>query len=1405
MRNQIRVTRSDGKTINLVQKRGHLFVCRGCCCGHVERGHAPVPAQLYQTEWERRRIRNRVHLTMGEGACLGPCPMANVVMLMFDGAPVWFQNMHTEAQVLALYDYIEAMIAADAALPIPEFLRPFVFQAYAWDERPTQRAEVAEPPSRTSASQPVTQTSHLALLTHSDTDLLLLDRVRALLPAGFSGVRGLNAAALSERTALDKFITNELNDTGIVIARLLTMDEILLQELHDHCVEFGKALVVVSGMDMPDPALGRYSTVSAQVVNDVLAYFRAGGSDNVANCLRFLSDHLLVTGFGYEPPTPQPAQGIYHPALGGHVDIARWRAHADPQRLVVGILFYRAHFLSGNTAFVDALVETVERQGATALPIFVSTAKSGDLRALDAHNIADVFISTLSNSGLWRDDAGEGFDSCVVVQASLSSDTQVHWEASARGLNARDTAQSVVLPEYDGALIGAPIAFKQEGSPSYAPSAERCARVVALALRWAALRRKPNAHKRVAFVLTNSAAKAGKIGNAVGLDAPASLVRVLEAMEARGYTLGDWRAQIDQNAPDASGGDTHSLSDALLHTLIARGSYDKEYLADFQMAQAIGRATRDVYARWHGELTARQRGQIDARWGAPPGKGYVRDDAICFSGLALGNVFVGLQPPRGYGMDPKLIYHTPDLPPTHHYHAFYAWLARPQAEGGWGADAIVHLGKHGTLEWLNGKSLGLSRECFPDAFIADIPLLYPFIINDPGEGMQAKRRAHAAIIDHLNPPLTNAELYDDLNELLQLVDEYFQLEATDPAKLPALQKQIWRLIKQAHLEDDLRRISDRQRALHGHEYDLRENDEGLPVQIVEMQGLDFAHMLEDMQGYLCELHSAQIRDGLHTLGAAPQGEALVALLFALTRLPNMDVPSLRERMARHMGVSLDDARAMLDVDARCKALIQESLANTAAADATETASADIRAVLNFIHDSLLPALRKTDAEVANLLRGLDGLPIPPGPSGAPTRGNAHVLPTGRNFYALDPRAVPSQLAWQVGEALAQQTIERFRRETGAFPTTVGLTLWGTSAMRTQGDDVAQALALMGVRPIWQRDNRRVTGVEVIPLSALQRPRVNVVMRISGMFRDAYPHLIALLDDAVKQVVAQDEPDEQNAVRAHFCAERERLLRKGLSDSDAMQRARYRIFSGKPGAYGAGILPLIDEGNWRDIGDFTTAFINWGGYAYTADAFGVDARDEFSEALRITQIAVKNLDNREHDIYDSDDYMQFHGGMIAAVRHLSGRAPKAYFGDSSEPSKTIVRDLRDESDRVFRTRVANPKWIESMTRHGYKGGLELAATVDYLFGYDATAGVLPDWQYEQIAQKYVLDPRMQDFLRNSNPWALQDMLRRLLEAIARGLWQADDALKQRLQDELSKLSGDMEDWMDRAWLKMRGEA
>ncbi|HEY3810553.1 MAG TPA: cobaltochelatase subunit CobN, partial [Acidimicrobiales bacterium] len=661
-------------------------------------------------------------------------------------------------------------------------------------------------------------------------------------------------------------------------------------------------------------------------------------------------------------------------------------------------------------------------------------------------------------------------------------------------------------------------------------------------------------------------------------------------------------------------------------------------------------------------------------------------------------------------------YHSPDLPPTHHYLGFYRWL-----DEGWGADAIVHAGKHGTLEWLPGKGVGLSAACFPDVALGDLPVVYPFVVNDPGEGTQAKRRAHATIVDHLLPPMTRADTYDEVAQLEQLLDEHAQVASLDPSKLPAIREKVWDLLVSAELHRDL----------------------GV---VAAPEGEAFDELVNHVDGYLCELKDAQIRGGLHVLGQPPAGEARLDLLAALTRLPQGSVPSLRDAVAARLGP--DASRTGVDaVDAECRRLLAGEIRPGSLAEAE---------VLAWVSGTLGPALDRTSDEIGAVLAALDARWVAPGPSGAPTRGMAHVLPTGRNFYSVDPQALPSRLAWDVGRGLADQLLARHLADEGRYPASVGLVVWGTAAMRTGGDDVAEALALLGVRPVWQAESGRVTGIELIPDDELGRPRIDVVLRISGFFRDAFPHLIALLDDAVALA--------------------------GFADGDP------RIFGAKPGAYGSGILPLLESRDWRRDEDLAAVYVAWGGYSYGRAGMGVPAADAMRRRFALIDVAVKNQDNREHDIFDSDDYLQDHGGMIATVRALSGRAPAALFGDSADPARPRVRSLEEEVARVVRTRVLNPKWISAMTRHGYKGAFELAATVDYLYGYDATAHVVEDWMYERVTDAYVADPEIRKFLEASNPWALRAMAERLLEAAERGLWAPSAGAVQTLRAAVLEAEG-----------------
>jgi cobaltochelatase CobN len=469
---------------------------------------------------------------------------------------------------------------------------------------------------------------------------------------------------------------------------------------------------------------------------------------------------------------------------------------------------------------------------------------------------------------------------------------------------------------------------------------------------------------------------------------------------------------------------------------------------------------------------------------------------------------------------------------------------------------------------------------------------------------------------------------------------------------------------------------------------------------------------------------------------------------------------------------LTDCRTVGDVIERIEAqaaewveqLIQGSL------NLSEPTDLSLKNVFDWIGHTLLPNLQRTPDEIHNLLHGLSGGYVPSGPAGAPTRNRPEVLPTGRNFYSVDIRAIPTESAWDVGRKAAEQVIENYTQENGEYPRTLGLSMWGTAAMRTGGDDISEALALLGVRPVWDGPSRRVVDFEILPLSLLGRPRVDVTLRVSGFFRDAFPNLISLFDQAVNAVAALAEPPDQNPLAAQAQQERANWQGQGLDEQQSLARSRYRIFGSKPGAYGAGLQGLIEAQNWQSDADLARAYINWSSYAYTGQADGHSAPEAFKQRLKQMQIVLHNQDNREHDLLDSDDYYQFQGGLTAAVKSQRGELPITYFGDNAVSENPKVRSLRSEIARVYRARVVNPKWIAGVMRHGYKGAFEMAATVDYLFAYDATTGCVENHMYEGVADAYVFDPAVRDFVEQANPWALRDMAERLLEAHQRGLWQ-----------------------------------
>ncbi len=1205
----------------------------------------------------------------------------------------------------------------------------------------------------------------IVIITSADTDIQALAQAWAQLPPGFPELRVLNILALQQQMTIDLYAEEVLAHAQVIVIRLLggigywSYGLEVVQELVERT---GAALILMPGDDQPDLSLLSRSTLPLNDVNQVWRYFIEGGTDNLKQSLYFLANRCLKLNYEYQLPQPVPKVGIYSFPV------------ADKTKPQVGILFYRAHYLVGNTAAIDALCQSLLDCQLTPVPIFVSSLRDPAVQTglLAYCQQVKVLLNTtsfslitpaplypampaeLDTNALWAN-----LD-VPILQVIFSGGGLADWQVQLNGLSPRDTAMNVALPEVDGRIISRAVSFKAVFSKhpvlqtevlGYQPLPDRVQFVAELAANWVKLGQVKVADRKVALILANYPNRDGRLANGVGLDTPASCVEILKALQAEGYTTTD----IPQTG------------DELIQWLTRGITNDPEGRSIRPVCQSLDLAN---YQEFFTHQPAAVQEAINLRWSAPH-----QDFPV--AGIQLGNIFVGVQPARGYDLDPSLNYHAPDLEPTHDYLAFYQWV-----RSSFGAQAIVHVGKHGNLEWLPGKSLALSNCCYPEVALGAMPHFYPFIVNDPGEGAQAKRRAQAVIIDHLTPPMTRAELYGDLQALENLVDEYYEAMSLNPGRMPLVQSKIVALLAASNLNEDF----------------------GIVVTADELRQRFGDAVLNHLDRSLCEIKEAQIRDGLHILGKCPDGEQLRDLIIAIARHPQAGRLGLTRAIAKDAGWDFDPLKVdaalpvpgawrnagqvvesiEMEAQSLVAALIEKSpLISDNSATAQE---------LQWITQYLLPNLHQTSQEITNLLHGLNGGYVASGPAGAPTRGRSEVLPTGRNFYSVDIRAVPTESAWDVGRKAAEVLIERYTQEHGEYPRTLGLSIWGTATMRTGGDDLAEALALLGVRPVWDGASRRVVDFEILPLTVLDRPRVDVTLRISGFFRDAFPNLIDLFNQAVAAVAALDEPADQNPLAAQVQTETAAWSATGLDLPEAIDRSSHRIFGSKPGAYGAGLQGLIDAQNWSDDQDLAQAYINWSSYTYSGNGFGKAAPEAFQSRLKDMQIVLQNQDNREHDLLDSDDYYQFQGGLTAAVRSVSGQQPATYFGDNAVTENPKVRSLTEEIAKVYRSRVVNPKWVAGVMRHGYKGAFEMSATVDFLFGYDATAHCVADHMYEGVAAAYLFDPQVQDFVKQHNPWAARDMADRLLEAHQRGLWAtAQPETLERLQEISLAMEGEVE--------------
>jgi cobaltochelatase CobN len=1213
------------------------------------------------------------------------------------------------------------------------------------------------------------------LLTSADTDLLCLEPLLQAEPLLLGAeLRGLNLSALAHPAVVDHYLASTAQAARLVVVRLLGGRghwSYGLEQLRQWAVAApARHLLVLAGTAEEEQGLAELGTGDPALAVALARCLRVGGPANGRAVLSALG--ALLRGEPVAAPEPRPlADPLPHD----------WRDEPGER---IGVIAYRALWQAGDQELMEALLEQLRQRGLCPRALWVSglrdaAVQRGVEQLLGRERVQAVLCCT-SFASVQFEQAGLGAPlwealDVPVLQLLLASQPRQRWLASSIGLVPTDLTLQVALPELDGRITTRIGAFKEcvgagvqlgAALQRYRPDRERLAWVSELAANWIGLRCTPAAQRQVGLVLANYPTRNSRLANGVGLDTPASAAAMLHWLRAEGYGLA---------------GELPADGQALIEALLAGRSNDPES----GHRPALDHLPLARYRAWYDQLPAQGRERLEAVWGPPErDAGLERLPAggqgFAVRGLGFGRVCLLIQPERGYDRDPSLSYHSPDLPPTHAYLAQYLWLRQVFA-----AQVVVHVGKHGNLEWLPGKGLGLSAQCFPEWALGPLPHLYPFIVNDPGEGSQAKRRSQAVILDHLTPPLGRAGLHGELQQLEALLDEYWEASQVGAGERAALLR--------TQLEQRLAALE----LPLGRQADLA----------------DLEARLNAADGYLCELKEAQIRLGLHRYGQLPAPADLAELLLCLARPPQAGVTGLTQALARDQGLELDpwtdpEDQPLSEADQRmlqparrvgdgverleqqalelCRwALGQAQVAEQELATSEQAIPAVLMApppwpigphtapVLGHLRQELVPRLLACGTqERLAFLAGLEGRRVAAGPSGAPTRGRPDLLPTGRNFYSVDLRGLPTEAAWDLGRRSAELLLELHLQEEGEHLCSLALSVWGTSTMRNGGEDIAQALALLGVRPVWDGPTRRMVDLEVIPLALLGRPRVDVTLRISGLFRDAFPQLVAWVNRATALVAALDEPEEQNPLAAA-------ARREGTAA---------RVYGSAPGAYGAGLQGLIDSGQWETRADLGEAFLNWSSWRYgaaegdgsalagmahgPAGGMGIEAaadRQGLEQRLRRVQVVLHNQDNREHDLLDSDDYYQFQGGLSAAAETLQGRKPAAWFGDHSRAARPRLHRLEKEFDKVLRSRLLNPRWIAGMQRHGYKGGFEMAASLDYLFAYDASTGRVPDWSYGAVAEHWLGDPGVRAFLEATNPWALRDMAERLLEAHHRGLW------------------------------------
>lgn len=1164
-----------------------------------------------------------------------------------------------------------------------------------------------------------------------------------------------------------------------------------------------KKFFISSGIDDEVKEVIHEFNITLEEYAIIYKYYNMGNTQNIYNMALWLASNYGDFSYEYEDPIPPKWEGVYDKLNTVYDEYKYIKEIRKDNKPIIGIVFHFNNLMKDNLLHIDALINRVKQLGAVPLPCYTGITKEEELNRKgiywlidnyfiqNGETVVDAVIMTVGYSMSILGNPGDGTKTVEesvfeklgvpVFQALTTYFTLEQWEKSITGLDAMSLISGIYFPEFDGQIITVPIAYNEfikdeVGTKIISkPIKDRVDKVCRLAYNWANLRYKNNKSKKAAIIFHNMPPRNDMIGCAFGLDSPATVYHIVEAMKKEGI-------KTDYDFID--GGD-------IIQRIIEGVTNDTSWLSSEAMLErSVDIIEGEAYRDWFSSLSDTVKKKLIKDWGQPPGDFMVHDDKLPVPGIINGNIFIGLQPPRAFEEKAEECYHSTDIVCPHQYIAFYKWI-----KNSFKADIIIHIGTHGTLEWLPGKEKGLSKDCYPDIVIDDIPHLYPYNIGVLGEGIQAKRRSHAAILEHMIPSLVESDAYDELSEIDDLIKEYYHSKRTNTRKISYIESNIWEAIEKNSLNTDLK--------------------------ITKEEALEnFDEFIEKLHTWVGKIKASVIKDGLHVFGQIPKGNRYKNMIRSLVRIKNGNVASLNEAISEAMGWDYNrlidnptqiwengkTSLMILDkITEASKRLIDElekkeyntdtiELVIGKALGKEEDNTKKLIGCLTFICEDLIYRLNSITDEINYLVKGVNGEFISPGPGGSPTRGRARILPTGKNFYSIDPSAVPTRSSWDVGKMLANDVINRYLDDEEKYPESIAIVIYSGETMKTCGDDIGKILYLLGVKPVWLGNTDKVIGLEIIPLERLKRPRIDVTLRISGLFRDTFPNLIELIDEAVSIVANLDEDIKSNFVKKHVIEEVEELIEKGMNREEAQKESLMRIFGCPPGTYGAGVDILINSKKWNHVNDLGKIFTSWGCHAYGKSIHGEKKEKLFSKRLSKTDVTVKNESSIEIDMLESDDFYNYHGGLIAAVRTHRGKKPRSYCGNSANPEKTELLDIQEETARIMRARINNPKWIEGLKKHGYKGAQEVAAMVDIAFGWDATSDVIEDWMYEKITDNFVFNKENREWIEKVNKWAMHSMVDKLLEAIQRGMWNAPKEYKDELIKMYLKTEGNIEEYV-----------